>query len=106
MLFRIRNDEFLAAVDACFFGRFHFLQRIPAILCKKIFRIGQFDPVALGEFLSAGPNHHDMLRFFHDGTCQDNRIANMLDSSNRARGQRFPIHDRGIHFVCARAGKN
>ena len=106
MTFHIRDNKFFAAVGASLLRRLHFLQRIPAILREKIFRVDQFDPVAFGEFLSAGSDHHHMLRFFHDGARQDDWIAHMLDLSNRARDQGFSIHDRGIHFVCARAGKN
>src|SRR5258705_1495721 len=60
MTFEIRDDKFFAAVGASFLRRLHFLQRVPTILREKILRIDQFDPVAFGEFLSAGSDHHHM----------------------------------------------
>ena len=54
----------------------------------------------------AAPDQHHLLRFPHDGARQDDRIADMFDAGDRTGAQGFSIHDRGIHFVCASAGKD
>src|SRR5437764_13079545 len=98
MAFRIRDNKFFAPIRASFLCRFYFLERVPAILGKKIFRVDHFDPMAFREFLSAGPNHLYMLRLFHDGTSKDIWIEDMLDHSNYTRVQRCSVHDRGLDF--------
>ena len=76
------------------------------MLREKIFGVDQLDPVAFAEFLGATPDHHHMLRLLHHGARQDNWIADMLDAGDRTRAQGFPIHDAGVHFIGAGAGKD
>src|SRR5690348_17472090 len=47
-----------------------------------------------------------MLRFFHDGTRQDDWITDMLDTSHRSGAQSFSIHDGRVHFIGPGTGKN
>ena len=53
----ISDDEFLVAIGAGFFGRLRFLERVPAFLGEKIFRIDQFNAVLLREIFRALATH-------------------------------------------------
>ena len=81
------------------------LQRLPAPLCIKPFRINQLKSVFCSKLFGSPAREHHMRRFFHHSSCQLYRIFHRGDATNSTCLSGKAVHHAGIQLILALMGE-
>ena len=86
----------------CFF--FCALVLLPEAFVVEIIGRDEFDALRFGEALGAGADEHHVRSLFHHEAREVDGIGDVLQRGDGTGGERFTVHDGGVHFGDAVAG--